>query len=426
MKILVCDDIRDRCCEVVQAIGDSQQPDVEVTPLFEKELVGALSGLFDSVRQCMDDPKAYRPAGSRFNSIDIIIVDNNLSHLDIKGARLTAEAIAGYLRAFTDVPYIISLNKNPDVDFDLRYLIGDYETRTDLALNTNHLGNPALWTGKPPEAKDDFLPWYWPRLTISAARRRDQIAFAEEHLDESVLATLGLPKEEVTGFLSLHAKGALSPEAELDGRNSGGGIPIEEITYRHVFLARSRSLPSKTEREQMLEAVKEGNLDVKKVVARVVAADIDLWFRRDVLGPQEMLVDLPHLLMRLPFLLGSRAGRIEEWNKAITEERAPFGIERDLYDAHFAGALFQRGMWVPRPCFRWPLLKQDEKLDERLFASKSDEWCDAVFCEDRSTFVERSENAPVEFSAEFEGTWGHRYVAKLSGYHYAPRSRFAV
>ena len=45
-----------------------------------------------------------------------------------------------------------------------------------------------------------------------------------------------------------------------------------------------------------------------EIIARVVAAYIDRWFRRDVLGPQEALVDLPHLLMRLPFLLGEKAG----------------------------------------------------------------------------------------------------------------------
>ena len=113
------------------------------------------------------------------------MIDNNLTHLKVSGGRLTAESIAGYIRAFTTGTYIISVNKNPDVDFDLRFLIGDYNTRTDLALNETHLGNRALWTGDPRDADDGFIPWYWPHLDGVAKRRKEQIAFVHERLDEA-------------------------------------------------------------------------------------------------------------------------------------------------------------------------------------------------------------------------------------------------
>ena len=161
-----------------------------------------------------------------------------------------------------------------------------------------------------------------------------------------------------------------------------------------------------------------------------MAADIDLWFRRDVLGPQDMLVDVPHLLMRMPFLLGTKVSDIDHWNRAITETVAPFGMEQKLFDDHLSKAQFKHEMWVSSASFWWPTLKYDEKLNELFFQSKHEDWLDVVFCEDRSVFLARSlgdeEGAPIEFSAEFEGSWGRRHVARIAGIQYAPRSRFAV
>jgi hypothetical protein len=430
MKILVCDDLKGRYEEVQNAIKEAGQADLEVIPLIEGDLTAELGSLFDCVKGCLGERKDYKATNLAFGSVDLVVLDNNLSHLDIKGTRLTAESIAGYIRAFTGAPYIISLNKNPDVDFDLRYLIGDYETRADLALNTEHLSNPALWTGKPAEAKGGFLPWYWPKLPTVAGRRLSQITFVQDHLDEPVLGSLGIPTEEAIGFLSLHARGALSPEAESDGESDKGGLPIDRVTFRDVFIAKNRSLPVKQEREYLSDVARGGNADVRHIISRVIAADIDLWFRRDVLGPQEMLVDLPHLLMRMPFLLGDRTRNIEQWNNAITEIAAPFGTEKRLYDERLAAAKVVHDIWVPSPSFRWPALKADDSLNELFFESKQEDWPDVVFCEDRSIFLDRSLNeknaAPSEFSAEFEGSWGRRYVARLGRYRYAPRSRFAI
>ena len=73
---------------------------------------------------------------------DIVILDNNLAELTIPGARHTAESIAGYIRAFTNIPYIVSLNKNPDIDFDLRYLMGDRHTQADVRFEQRSPFNP--------------------------------------------------------------------------------------------------------------------------------------------------------------------------------------------------------------------------------------------------------------------------------------------
>jgi hypothetical protein len=433
MKVLVCDDEKNRCDDVVRAIDAAAQSDVSVNSLCGGTLTTELMALFDKVKIYLQDPKSERLGiETSFDNFDMVFLDNNLAHLDIKGTILTAEAIAGYMRAFTTTPYIISLNKNSDVDFDLRYLVGDYETRADLALNTKHLANAALWTGRRTDTKDAYLPWYWPALGAVSDRRRSQIAFIHGKLSDPVFGALGIPSDEGSlGFLSLHAQGTLSPDATSDGmRSRDGGIPIDTLTFRDVFLGKNRSLPTRDERCRIVDAADAGSADAHIVISRVVAGDIDFWFRRDVLGPQEMLVDVPHLLMRMPFLLGTRASDIEQWNRTIDEATPPFGLEQPLFEAHLKKEQFQHPIWVPSPSFWWSKLKADEKLAGLFFETKPEEWCDAVFCEDRSEFSERSaaaeKTAPIEFSTEFEGSWARRYVARIPGYRYSPLMRFSV
>ena len=112
----------------------------------------AIDALFERARRLLNRQWTLSRAtlkGTVFepSDFDIVVLDNNLAALEVSGARQTAESIAGYIRAFTNIPYIVSLNKNPEVDFDLRYLLGDYQTQADVALNTDHLANRALWRG---------------------------------------------------------------------------------------------------------------------------------------------------------------------------------------------------------------------------------------------------------------------------------------
>lgn len=427
MKILVCDDLADRAKEIAETVKEANQGDIDVQePLVKDKFIEELKKLFGRAKRCLADPQSYNESEKlRFDDVDIVIIDNNLANLDVDGTRLTAESIVGYVRAFTSAAYLVSLNKNPDVDFDLRYLVGDFTTRADLALNQEHLANPALWTGNPSDAKDGFFPWYWPCLSKVADRRRDQVDFVINRLDEAIFSALKVPTEEVMGFLSLHARGALSPEALSDGQGEEGASLVG-LTFRDVFVARDRSLPIKDDRESLV------NVDshiIRAVIGRVVAADIDLWIRRDVLGPQDALIDVPHLLSRFPLLLGTRASDVAGWNGSLGTSAPPFGMEPDLYEQHIAGAKLQLDVWVPSPAFWWPKIKASEKLNELFVQAKQEEWADVVFCEDRSIFVERTPTdgtPPTEFSAEFEGSSTRRSVAKIDGIRYAPRSRFAV
>lgn len=427
MKVLICDDLSDRGTDVANKIeaGGQAKPDV----LVGEQLLAELKGLFTRVRDCMEDAVVYAHAGSRFDEADLVVLDNNLAYLpNNQGPPLTAESIAGYLRAFTKCKYIVSLNMNPDVDFDLRYLVGDFSSRADLALNSDHLSNPGLWSGNPLHATDSFRPWYWPRLDAVAERREKQVGFVSQNLTEPVLGSLGFDSDAID-LLSLHARGALSPEASPSQVAGGEGIPLQEVTFLRLFESKDRSIPFKEDRIKLAHASMGGNADLLALISRVVAADLDLWFRRDVIGPQEPLVDLPHLLLRLPFMLGGRAGELGAWNEAVLMEGPPFGLEQHLYDTYFAPVKFGHDFWSPTPSFWWSRLKANDELND-LYLRGGTEWADVVFCEDCSQFLLTSGDGaaqpPREFSAEFEGAWSRRYVSDLAGIQYAPRTRLST
>lgn len=430
VKILVCDDEADRVGELLEQLDDGGMAD-QAVPLAGSDLTDTLTTFFHSVKKCLDDPANFDgPRAVVFDDYDIGLFDNRLSHLKLGGPPLTAEAVVGYVRAFTRMPYTVSLNKNPDVDFDLRYLVGDYETRADLALNTEHLSRACLWTAARGEGAD-FRPWYWPRLPRAAERRRKQIELVLRHWRDPLLAVLQLPTDEQSlSFLSLHPRSALSPNVDSHGIEDRKGI--DELRFCDVFLAKSRSIPTERDRRKISDALEnpaEVSAFLSNLAARVVAADLDLWMRRDIIGPQEMLVDVPHLLLRMPFLLGDAAGDIAAWNAAVFSETAPFGMDPLLYEEHIADAVYHGSEWVESPAFKWPDLKNNQKLNDLFFLQTTRRWADVVFCEDTSTFETRSVGSGGavvrEFEAEFEGPWKRRFVSRIADIQYKPTGRLA-
>ena len=413
MKILVCDDDPDKGERTQEAIAAGT--DHETRLLAGDELTREIRRLFGRAASTLNPDSDSTGTPSEFESdeYDIAILDNNLSELDIQSARHTAESIAGYIRAFWKIPYLVSLNKNPHVDFDLRYLVGDYQTHADLALNDKHLSISALWTGI--SVNGEFRPWYWPTLDDVVDRRRRQMAFVKDHLDDSILSALNLPKSAVDR-LSRHAVGGLSPEARL----------VRRITFRKFFVASCRSLPIRRERERLAGSMTSKDDPLCDIVCRVVAGELDRWIRRNLLGPQDVLVDLPHLLMRMPFLLGANAHRLQAWNDVIAATKPPYQLSPSLYRSHLRSARFDGDAWVNSPCFWWTTLKSSEELNRR-FAGSRERWASAVFCEDLSRFREcgADEDGPSEFAAEIEGAWARRHVAIVGRWSYTPMSRFA-
>ena len=77
MKVLVCDDREDLGEELVKAIHEADQADIDVESLFEKRLTEALEILFENVKACLDDPKGYKVDDKlSFDAADVIIIDD--------------------------------------------------------------------------------------------------------------------------------------------------------------------------------------------------------------------------------------------------------------------------------------------------------------------------------------------------------------
>ena len=408
MNILVCDDKEPQFERTKSAIGSR----ADVTPLVGLNLKRALTDLFERLATALNGSSGPDDEirAEDFDGFDLVIVDNNLTGLELDGARLTAETIVGYLRAFTDNPYIVSLNKNPHVDFDLRYLFGDYQSLTDLALNTRHLPIGRLWNAN---GEPGFAPWYWPQLQNAVDRRKAQIARLDERFEKPVWEALGFPSE-ADEYLSLRAKSPLLSSKE----------EMRDATFQ-VFVDSSRAL-APAEIRTLNKLAGEGSGFARRAVRRIAAHEVDRWLRRDVLGPQDVLIDLPHLLAQAPFLLGGRANELGHWNQVLMGEEPPFGLDEGMFEKHLARARFEQSFWAPTPCFWWPTLKSDEGLAECFFEAEGD-WPDAVFCEDVSRFVlvsgKGESGSPLEFEAEIAGSWARRYIVREGDYQYSPRSR---
>ena len=422
MKILICDDLPENEDEFEAAIR-AVKPETFIKRLHRKNLPQELNLLFENVENVLNAPDEPVLRETEFDrDYDLVFIDNNLAYLNIEGARFTAEAVAGYIRAFSSSRYLVSLNKNPDVDFDLRYLMGDYETKADLALNTKHLSNRGLWTHKREDAAKGFLPSYWPCLNEVGEKRRQQIEFIRERLNGSVLQSLDFDDNAID-FLSRHATGTLF-------QSSGTEISdLREATFMDVFSASKRFLPIQEERNKLRETAEQGFDGAKQIVARVVAATFDYWFRRDILGPQDVLVDIAHLLPRMPFLLGTAAADIDRWNDALESDDPLAVLDPDLAERHLQAAIFSHNIWISSPCFWWNEIRENDDLNS-LFFEDDINWASAVFCEDRSEFVPRPEEdqpRPFEFVTEFEaGPWNRRFVHCIEDFSYAPKSRFAA
>ena len=432
MKVLICDDLPKEEDEFGEAVARAGQPTIEPDRLRGDSLKNEL----DAIIQHADDFLSGRNTNGELtgtvfdDNIDVVILDNNLAGLRAEGTRLTAEAVVGYIRAFTSASYIVSVNKNPEYDFDLRYLIGDYSTRADLAVNADHLSNPALWTHERSNAKNSFLPWYWPRLLDAGVNRKRSIEFVKTRLSTAVTKALDIDARNYR-FLSRQARSILSQAEETRESEKNGSDPQgETATFRELFLASSRSLPSAKERKVLVSMPDEQIDYIEKIIARTVAADLDLWLRRDVLGPQEVLVDIPHLLMRMPFLLGDGAADIDGWNSALdaAKKGPPFGLDQAIFDEHLANEVFDAIDTDRSPYFWWANLRNNDDLNAHFSISHAT-WADVVFCEDRSEFLPIGEkegvSEPLEFVAQFEGSWNRRYVAFMNGVRYAPKSRLA-
>ncbi|MFN3727373.1 MAG: hypothetical protein ACK4SZ_13850 [Allosphingosinicella sp.] len=442
LRVLVCDDQEPDAVEDAIREGGPDLHENRIEAPNRTDLEGIIREFFGNVTTFLrGDESVLSEEGSvksGFDDFDIIFLDNNLSSLEVGGVRLTAEFIAGYIRAFSRTPYVVSLNRNV-FDFDLRFLVGDFETKADLSLKTEHLKNVALW--KHPEAGTEaiFRPWYWPNLSNAPGRRRSQVESLLTRLNEPILSYFAFPGRAKIS-LSRHATAYLSPQASIEDLTGGEGTPIEDVTFWHHFRTSNRTLLRDERAElcfpglapveraaRMLDANEPvpGDERLRAIVSRVVAGEIEFWLRRDVIGPQDVLIDAPHLAMRLPVLLGSAGGIIDDWNKIVNSRTPPHGMDADLFDRFVRPWTFEAPIWVNTPTFWWPEIEAAGDL--QILAGEDEvERVRCAFAEDTSRFVPRDAEGVAGFVSEAGQPWNPRFVERPGQEVYAPLSQFAL
>lgn len=432
MRILAIDD-RDPA-SIIDEVGAANSHEVVAPSQHDPEkteLKELLKQLFAAAEKAFQgEPGSVNT--SKFNHFDLVLLDFGLTTLGGFGVRLTAEHLAGYIRALTDVPYVVSLNKLGDVGFDLKYLLGDFDTRADLALNTELLANKGLWSGQ--IEAGEFCPWYWPRLNEAAKRRKAQIAFIKGNLDEPILTTLGFPEEAVEQ-LSLQAIAFLSPEAE-DGQTNGADS-VGGVTFWRHFRSSNRTLIRDDRRglfggpdNEIPDAAAGVDDAIKTIAARVVAGELDFWFRRDILGPQRLLIDAPHLQAKYRFRPeeGDEADP-DVWSATATELAPNFGLAdaffKAIKDYEFKQTDGETDLiWTDKPCFWLPQI-EDSDTFIKLAEQHPKRQNNLVFCEDTRRFVDTEKTTAHRFETALGRGIDVRYIERLKGVDYSPKSQLA-
>ena len=344
--------------------------------------------------------------GSELDDTDILIVDNDLFALPQLND-LSAETVANRAGIYTDCACIIVLNLNPDLDFDLT-LLGHPESKADLHINDKFVADLGLWK-KCPKNDGGFRPWHWPLLPSTAKlyrRRVEELVnlFETEEKDKPIVDYFGFedgPRRQ----LSRSARAFLHPRKRT-----------EEASFMDFVHGNARVV-----------SLRDGELirqrkDFAKM-ARIGARRISKWLERYVLGPQDVLMDLPHLVEKLPFVIPADKQKCAEfWNSCAKLEGAPFELAVECEIKRF-----QMANWFDRPVFWTDGMETEENL-ERLLEATDTNPEELVFCEDSSSFHHADDCD--QFVAAHNSISDRRFVRWLKEENkeirYGPQSRLAM
>jgi len=315
--------------------------------------------------------------------------------------------VATRARVYTSCAFIVTLNLNVEVDFDLT-LLGHPNSKADLHINDGFVANDGLWLTCPRE-NGAFRPWHWPMLPTTANLHKSR---AEELLNFLSDADKHMPIVECFGFgeaakarLSRSARAFLHPKKKA-----------EEVTF-FDFVDQNVNAVDPKDGTRIIE-----NEDIDKI-AQIGAHRISKWLSRLVLGPQDVLIDLPHLVAKLPFLVPKDSqGSMKFWNACV--ELSSGVVERLSED--ISAHVFPRANWFDRPVFWGDAFETDEYVEKLLGALDANP-ANLVFCEDASAFH------PAEQSHRFVAAHHSasderfvRWVEQDQDVKYGPQSRLAM
>ena len=390
-RVLVLDDEPEIAEFWISKIGKTITDDYSLLPPLKRE------DIRDAVQELLHRRSTLRN-GKRdidrtcpFDDIEILIVDYDLLHIDENNAYYTGEGVGRLARMFSNCAVVVILNQFLGVDFDLS-LRGHMQSYADLNINSEILATPGLWRSPPWEG---FRPWVWQTLSKAVKTQRAREKMVEENWKNSIVNTLGM-REEDAERLSATAFGFIARQAkDFDS--------LVEVTFRDFL--------SGTLNKRDVEA----SLDTGSAV-RLAAARIGKWLEREVLGPQDVLIDTPHLVQRFPFLIGERMCELDAWNDVASNmDSLP-----DTINEEYA---FRLGDVLSRPAVWGQRFEKDGEIVRKRSEFDFGNVPDFVFAEDMSAFVPM-ENAK-EFRASYHNFFDRRFAAVVDGIRYMPQRRLA-
>lgn len=390
--VLLCDDepsVGRDWVETVRAVAPADLYDVLDAPKTE-DVHDAIKEIFARQKA----PRGRTRASCLFDGVDILVMDYDLLHIDEANARHTGESLARLVRIFSNVEVVVVVNQFRDAQFDLS-LLGHTASDADFNIDGALLGNKGLWTDPPWEG---FRPWHWQTLYRAVDTQRARQAWVRKYWDKPIVEALDMREEDNFTQLSDTAFGFIA--SDLKDWRQLRQRTFEKFVQRVANGGRTHQVP-----------------ESDPVAAyRFASARIGKWLERLVLGPQDALVDLPHLIQRFPFLLGDDVADPDAWNAAVhdiegAKNRLPVGCWFEPADF-----LSKPAVWSRRLINQANFCAQRDSFD---FASVPS----LVFLEDTSTFVPIDE--ATAFRAGHHNFFDRRFAMCLPDVTYAPQHRLA-
>ncbi|UMZ11908.1 hypothetical protein I9018_31335 [Pseudomonas sp. MPFS] len=340
----------------------------------------------------------YKPASS-LEGYDLIIVDYDLLGLEMErpAAWATGAELAYSIRLMSTVGPIVVVNQFGTNAFDLTMRRG-ISSYADLDVGSAQITASGLWSS---DGFAGFRPWHWPNLHEEVTRFENLNAFVLKHLDSPVLSVLNFELEDsdAWNFISYEMVSFL-----------GVGQQKKETTFREMVKGNAglRVFNILEKDEKLISSLPD------EQAARIAAAILIHWLEKVVLPSQEVIADVPHLSMQLPWIVEDFSNP-QAWADLCS-----------LGDAHIPKFLIpykvEPECLFSRPTFWAERARRDSQFPDKFEFSKLP---NIQFCEDVSRFVpeDQASSFPSDVIAFDKKRWVE--IPKSSGtstVNYEPQS----
>ncbi len=398
LKVVLYDDELERAAQWKAQLQAELAGLGTVIVLSKEEATKTVRDLAERRKGVREEKKGFKDfTGSPIDGANVLIVDFDLFGFELDSQILTGEEIAQLARAYSKAEVIVVANQYGSNRFDLTLREG-FSSHADLNVGGEQVLNPGLW--KAPFR--GYRPWSWPLLTKAVTDFRSRTQEVAKNLDRPMFEFLEFPefKGPLPANLSRHSLSLLQGIADV-----GKGGSVKGITFRNFVCDSGTFIPKK-------EAGALRKHD--DIVARLASAYVHKWLEYAVLPSQDVLVDVPHFLERVPWMLDGNPGDYNSWNSSLNFEK-PQAIKNDALKY-----LFKKSAWLSRPALWWNQVVADEKLTSAPGDWNPSNVPDIVFREDISNFGPRNQSR--QFVADVEGLADTRYVSDPGTVEVGPRA----